>query len=167
MLAPIRLQLSQDLPLPNFRTVKHVPFTPREMFDVVADVERYPEFLPLCEGLVVTQRAAGEGSVAELTATMTVGYKAITERFTTHVTLDPDAGLIRVRHRDGPFTHLENTWRFEAAGAGCDVNFAIDYAFRSAMLQLIVGAAFDKAVRSYTEAFEARARTLYGARAGA
>lgn len=148
--------------MPSFRTVRHVPFTPREMFDVVADVERYPEFLPLCEGLAVLERRQGE-----LTATMTVGYKAITERFTTHVVLDPEAGVIRVRNLDGPFTHLENEWRFVAAGSGCDVQFAISYAFRSTMLQLIVGAAFDKAVRSYTEAFESRARTLYGPRAEA
>lgn len=152
--------------MPSFKTVRHVPFSPREMFNVVADVERYPDFLPLCEGLTVIDRKTGERGT-ELTATMTVGYKAITERFTTHVMLDPEAGHIRVRHLDGPFSHLENDWRFVAAGEGCDVNFSIDYAFRSAMLQLIVGAAFDKAVRSYTEAFEARARSLYGTRAGA
>ncbi len=152
--------------MPSFKTVRHVPFTPREMFDVVADVERYPEFLPLCEGLTVHERRTGERGV-ELTATMTVGYKAITERFKTHVTLDPTAGAIRVRHLDGPFTHLNNEWRFVPTGTGCDVHFAIDYAFRSAMLSLIVGAAFDKAVRSYTDAFETRARALYGSRAGA
>jgi coenzyme Q-binding protein COQ10 len=152
--------------LPSFKTVRHVPFTPREMFDVVADVERYPEFLPLCDELTVIERKAGERG-SELTATMAVGYGSLTERFTTHVRLDAEAGLIRVRHLDGPFSHLDNEWRFAAAGTGCDVHFSIDYAFRSAMLQLIVGAAFDKAVRSYTEAFEARARTLYGSRAGA
>ncbi len=133
------------------------------MFDVVADVERYPEFLPLCEGLDVIARTDGDG-VAELTATMAVGYKAITERFTTHVVLEREAGRIRVSNLDGPFTRLDNDWRFVAAGSGCDVHFAIDYAFRSTMLAMIVGAAFEKAVRSYTEAFEARARTLYGSR---
>jgi coenzyme Q-binding protein COQ10 len=151
--------------LPRFKTVRHVPFAPREMFAVVADVERYPEFLPLCEGLTVHERKTWE-TRAELTATMTVGYKAIIERFKTHVMLDPEAGVIRARNLDGPFTHLDNEWRFVAAGTGCDVHFSIDYAFRSAMLSLIVGAAFDKAVRSYTDAFEARARALYGSRAG-
>ncbi len=152
--------------MPSFKTVRRVSFTPREMFDVVADVESYPAFLPLCEGLTVHERRAGERGV-ELAATMTVGYKAITERFKTHVTLDEAARIIRVRHLDGPFTHLESEWRFAPAGAGCEVHFAIDYAFRSTMLSLIVGAAFDKAVRSYTEAFEQRARMLYGSRAGA
>jgi coenzyme Q-binding protein COQ10 len=152
--------------LPSFRTVRRVPFTPDQMFDVVADVERYPQFLPLCEGLVVHERKSGAAG-EELTATMTVGYKAITERFTTHVVLDRARHMIRVRHRDGPFTHLENEWRFTPAAGGSDVHFAIDYAFRSAMLSLIVGAAFDKAVRSYTDAFEARARALYDSPAGA
>lgn len=150
--------------MPSFRTVRHVPFTPREMFEVVADVERYPEFLPLCEGLTVLERADDEHG-SSLTATMTVGYKAITERFTTQVRLDPEAGEIRVRNINGPFSHLENEWRFAAAGSGCDVHFSISYAFRSTMLALIVGAAFEKAVRSYAEAFEARARALYGPRA--
>jgi coenzyme Q-binding protein COQ10 len=150
--------------LPSFRTVRRVSFTPEQMFDVVADVERYPEFLPLCEGLTVLERSA---SGDELTATMTVGYKSITERFTTHVTLDRAASLIRVRHLDGPFSHLQNEWRFTPANGGADVHFSIDYAFRSAMLSLIVGAAFDKAVRSYTDAFEGRARKLYGSPASA
>lgn len=147
--------------MPRFQTVRRVSFTPEEMFAVVADVERYPEFLPLVEGLTIRERNDA-GETTELTATMTVGYKAITERFTTHVTLAPSAGEIRVRHVDGPFTHLENDWRFVEAGNGCDVHFTIDYAFRSTMLQLIVGAAFEKAVKSYTDAFEARAKTLYG-----
>lgn len=146
--------------MPRFQTVRRVPFTPEEMFAVVADIERYPEFLPLVEGLTVRERKE-KGDTTELTATMTVGYKAITERFTTRVLLAPGAGEIRVRHVDGPFTHLENDWRFVAAGPACDVHFTIDYAFRSTMLQLIVGAAFEKAVKSYTDAFEARAKALY------
>lgn len=149
--------------MPSFRTVKRVPFAPDQMFAVVADVERYPEFLPLCEGLAIKQRAQRDGGVTDLTAAMTVGYKSITERFTTHVMLDPQARKIVVRHADGPFSHLQNDWSFaDAPGGGTDVHFAIDYAFRSPMLGLIVGAAFDTAVRSYTEAFEARARALYG-----
>jgi coenzyme Q-binding protein COQ10 len=132
------------------------------MFDVVADVERYPEFLPLCEGLAVESRApAADGSV--LVARMTVGYRAIREAFTTRVTLRPAEPAILVEYLDGPFSHLENQWRFLAAPGGCDVDFFIDYQFRSTMLALVVGAAFDKAVRHYTEAFETRARALYGA----
>jgi len=137
------------------------------MFAVVADVERYPDFLPLCEGLTVHERHEEADGTRLLEATMTVGYGAIQERFTTRVTLDPGNRQIRARHLDGPFSRLDNTWQFEPAAAdGTDVHFFIDYAFRSTMLALIVGAAFDKAVRHYTEAFEGRARTLYGTPAG-
>jgi coenzyme Q-binding protein COQ10 len=148
--------------LPSFRTVRRVPFTAEQMFDVVADVESYPAFLPLCEGLTVLSRTS-DGDATLLSASMVVGYGAITERFTTRVRLDRARGIIRVSHVDGPFSHLENEWRFVAAGGACEVHFSIDYAFRSTMLSLIVGAAFDKAVRRYTEAFEDRARALYGA----
>jgi coenzyme Q-binding protein COQ10 len=147
--------------VPSFRAVRKVAFTPRQMFDVVADVERYPLFLPLCEGLTVQERRSLEGRT-ELTATMSVGYGAIQEAFTTRVTLDADGGVIHVRNLDGPFSKLENTWRFVPAPGGCEVQFAIDYEFRSMMLSLVAGAAFEKAARSYTEAFEQRARTLYG-----
>jgi coenzyme Q-binding protein COQ10 len=149
--------------VPSFRTVRRVPFTPKEMFDVVADVERYPEFLPLCEKLEIESRTpTAQGSV--LVARMTVGYHAIRESFTTRVTLEPRLPQVLVEHLDGPFSRLENRWRFAPRDGGCEVDFSIDYEFRSMLLALAVGAAFDRAVRRYTEAFEARARSLYGAR---
>ena len=148
--------------MPQFSTQRRVSFSPREMFDVVADVERYPDFLPLCEALAVESRtASGSGSV--LVARMTVGFRAIRESFATRVTLDSAAPSILVEYLDGPFSHLENRWRFLPAPGGCDVDFFIDYQFRSTMLAMIAGAAFDRAVRHYTGAFEARARALYGA----
>jgi coenzyme Q-binding protein COQ10 len=132
------------------------------MFDVVADVERYPEFLPLCESLAVESRTpTADGSV--LIARMAVGYRSIREAFTSRVTLKPAEPSILVEYLDGPFRHLENRWRFLAAPGGCDIDFHIDYQFRSTMLALVMGAVFDKAVRHYAEAFEARARALYGA----
>jgi coenzyme Q-binding protein COQ10 len=149
--------------LPSFRTQRTVPFTPKEMFDVVADIERYPEFLPLCDSLVVKSRdEQPEGTT--LIATMSVGYKAIRESFTTRVVVDPATLTIRVSYLDGPFSHLENEWRFEPANGGTTIQFFIDYAFRSPLLAIVVGAAFDKAVRSYTQAFEGRARAIYGER---
>jgi coenzyme Q-binding protein COQ10 len=146
--------------VPSFTTQRRVPFTPKEMFDVVADIERYPEFLPLCESLEVESRTAtAEGSV--LVARMAVGTKAIREAFTTRVTLEPGAPAILVEYLDGPFSHLENRWRFLPAPEGTEIDFFIDYEFRSSLLALLVGAAFDNALRRYAEAFEARARTLY------
>lgn len=152
--------------MPSFRTTRRVPFTPRQMFDLVADVERYPEFLPMCEALVVRSRERrGDGQV--LTADMTVGYKAIRETFTSRAALDPVRLTVTVegtRDSRGPFSRLDNRWEFRAApGGGCDVDFLIAYEFESTLMQMVVGAVFERAFRRYTRAFEERAAAVYGA----
>jgi coenzyme Q-binding protein COQ10 len=148
-----------------FRTTRRVPFTPRQMLDLVADVERYPEFLPLCEALTVRRREREEEAEI-LIADMTVGYKAIRETFTSRVRIEParlEVVATGVPGAMGPFRRLENRWQFRPApGGGCDVDFSIAYELRSAMLQMLVGALFDRAFARYTEAFEARARIVYG-----
>jgi coenzyme Q-binding protein COQ10 len=148
--------------LPTFEMTRQVPFSAQQMFDVVADVERYPQFLPLCEGLVVRSRAE-QGSDSVLTATMTVGYGAIRESFTSRVTLKPAEKQINVAYLDGPFHHLDNRWRFTDTANGSEIHFFIDYAFASRLLGMLMGAMFDRAVKKYTEAFEARARVIYPA----
>jgi len=152
--------------LPSFETSRRVPFSARQMFDVVADVERYPQFLPLCEGLVVHSRER-QGPDTVLAATMTVGCGAIRESFTSRVTLRPEQCEILVAYLNGPFSHLDNRWRFREANSGSRIDFFIDYAFSSRMLALLMGAVFDKAVRKYTSAFEARAHALYDSSARA
>lgn len=150
--------------MPSFRTTRTVPFTPRQMFDLVADVERYPEFLPMCEALVVRQRER-EGETDVLIADMTVGYKAIHETFTSRVQLDPSRWQVVAQGAPeglGPFRQLDNRWTFREAPGGCDVDFFIAYEFKSIMLQMLVGALFDRAFRRYTDAFEARAHVIYG-----
>lgn len=152
--------------MPSFRTTRRVRHSPQEMFDLVADVERYPEFLPLCTGLRVLRRAADGDGRETLVAEMGIGYKAISERFTTKVTLDRANRDIHVSYVDGPFRYLENHWQFrpddaEPAGGGCAVQFAIDYEFRSLALGLLMGAMFDSAFRRFTQAFESRADTVY------
>jgi coenzyme Q-binding protein COQ10 len=147
--------------LPTFETTRRVPFTAEQMFAVVADVERYPEFLPLCERLVVSAREEGSTHTT-LTATMSVGYQAIHETFTSRVTLRPERREIDVAKIDGPFARLTNRWRFRDVPGGSEVYFHVDYLFASRLLSLLMGALFDKAVRKYTNAFEARARALYG-----
>ncbi len=147
--------------MPTFEMTRRVPFSAKQMFDVVADVERYPEFLPLCEGLVVRSRQE-HGGESVLTATMSVGYRAIRESFTSRVTLRPEESEIAVAYLDGPFSHLDNRWRFRDAGSGSEIHFYIDYAFASRMLAVLMGAVFDKAVKKYTQAFEERARAVYG-----
>jgi coenzyme Q-binding protein COQ10 len=147
--------------MPSFATKRRVPFTPEQMFDLVADVERYPEFLPLCESLTVRSREV-KADRTILVATMTAGYKSIHERFTTRVTLLPREHKVLVEYLDGPFRYLENNWTFRGVPGGCEIDFHIAYELRSRLLGLLVGAVFDKAFRRFAAAFEARARQVYG-----
>jgi coenzyme Q-binding protein COQ10 len=147
--------------MPSFTTRRRVPYTPAQMFDLVADVERYPHFLPLCEALTVRSREE-QADRTVIVATMVAGYQAIRESFTTRVTLLPTEPRVLVEYLDGPFRRLENRWLFKPVPGGCEVDFYIDYEFRNPMLGLLVGALFDKAFRRFAEAFEARARAVYG-----
>ena len=147
--------------MPAFETTRRVAFTPLQMMELVADVERYPEFVPLCEGLRVLSREAA-GNPETVVAAMDVGYKGIRETFTSRVTVDRAGLKVAADLIEGPFHHLTNRWTFTAAPGGSDVRFAISYEFKSFMLQMLVGALFDQAFRRFTEAFEARARVVYG-----
>lgn len=150
--------------MPSFKTVRHVPFSADEMFALVADVEKYPQFLPLCESLVVKSRE-GDPPGSLIVATMGIGYKAIRETFTTRVQLDAGARTIVVAHLDGPFRRLENRWSFAPRPDGSsDVTFDIDYEFRSPLLAVLMGSVFDTAFRRFAEAFETRAGVIYGRR---
>ena len=149
--------------MPSFETRRQVPFTTLEMFDLVADVESYPEFLPLCEGLRVLSRD-GDGDPRTLVAVMDVGYKAIRESFTSQVTLDRSVPSVRADLVDGPFNRLVNQWSFTDTGGGCEIRFFIDYEFKSMILQLLFDAAFERAFGRFAEAFEERAHTVYGRR---
>ncbi len=148
--------------MPTFRTTRPVKHSSAQMFALVADVERYPEFLPLCEGLRVLRRSQSGEGVETLVAVMSVGYKAIRESFTTRVTLDRPRLRIRVEYVDGPFKYLENRWSFRETPTGCDVEFYINYEFKSFALGLLMGSVFDKAFKKFTEAFEERANEIYG-----
>ena len=151
--------------MPSFETKRKVAFTAAEIYAVVADIERYPEFLPLCTGLKVLSRASVPGG-QQLDARMSIGYKAIAESFTTRVNLKPEQHRIEVRYLDGPFKRLDNRWHFiDLGGGGSEIDFFIDYEFRSPMLAVLMGAMFDQAFRKFSEAFEARARKVYGATA--
>ena len=147
--------------MPAFRTNRRVAYTPTQMFDLVADIEQYPRFLPLCEALTLKSREM-KGAQTVLIASMVAGYGAIHETFTTRVTLLPAEHKVLVEYLDGPFRRLENRWLFKPVAGGCDVDFFIDYEFRSAMLGILVGSLFDKAFRRFAEAFETRARSVYG-----
>lgn len=137
------------------------------MFDLVADVERYPEFVPLCDSLVVRSRAPAVDGIQTLVATMMVGYGPVHESLTTRVRLDRANMRITTSNVDGPFRHLENQWLFHHHPDGCRVAFSIEYAFRGFALEALVGSVFDRAFRKFAQAFEARADMVYRSPGGA
>ena len=147
--------------MPKFSTRRQVRHAADEMFDLVADVERYPEFVPLCSDLKIRSRET-RGDIVIIVADMTVAYKLIRETFRSKVTLDRAKMQILVEYLDGPFSHLENRWTFHPTGVqACDVEFYINYEFKSRMLGLLMGAMFDAAFRRFAAAFERRADEIY------
>jgi len=150
-----------------FETKHRIAHSADDMFALVARVEDYPKFLPLCEALTIKRGEQRERSEV-LIATMIVGYGLIRESFTTRVELDRETRSILVEYLDGPFSHLENRWIFKPLSDGsCEVDFYIAYSFRSRLFERLVGGLFDKAVQKYTHAFEARADKVYGRKARA
>jgi coenzyme Q-binding protein COQ10 len=149
--------------MPQFSTKRRVAHSAENMFDLVADVEHYPEFVPMCSALTVRSRTdKGEG-VSVVVASMTVAYKMIRQSYTSRVTLDRPNLKILVEYLDGPFQRMQNRWSFHPAGAdACDVAFFIEYEFRSRTLAMLVGALFDTVFRRMAGAFEARADKVYG-----
>jgi coenzyme Q-binding protein COQ10 len=150
--------------LPSFREERPVRHRAEQMFDLIADVGRYPEFVPLCKALKVRSRKVDEDGRETLIAGMTVGYKLIRETFTSRVMLDKPRLKVRVEYVDGPFSHLENVWTFrdESEGSGSRVGFFIDYEFKSRTLGALMGSMFDVAFRKFSRAFEERADAVYG-----
>ena len=149
--------------MPQFSTRRRVRHTAAEMFDLVADVEHYPEFVPLCRELRVKTRAKRDEGVEVLVADMTVAYKLVRETFTSRVTLERPKLQILVEYLSGPFSHLQNRWTFRpVTEQSCEVEFFIEYEFRSRVLAALMGAMFDAAFRRFAEAFEKRADAVYG-----
>jgi len=136
-----------------------LPYSADLMFSIVADVERYPEFLPWCTGLRVLSRGR-EGECDVLIAEMLVGYRALRERYTSRVVLDSAARAIDVVQTKGPFRVLENHWRFVPKGSASEVSFRIDFEFKSRLLNMVAGQAFEHVLFKMADAFEARAKEL-------
>ncbi|WP_210483014.1 type II toxin-antitoxin system RatA family toxin [Microvirga antarctica] len=152
--------------MPTFRSTRPVRHSAADMFALVADVERYPEFVPLCESLRVVRRSQSGEGIETIVAAMSVGYKAIQERFTSRVELDRPRLRITVEYVDGPFKYLENRWTFRTTPTGSEIDFYINYEFKSFALGVLMGAVFDKAFRKFAEAFEERADLVYADRVG-
>ena len=149
--------------MPTFSNKRRVRHSAADMFDLVADVEHYPEFVPMCKAMKVRQRtAAGEG-VEIVVADMTVSFKLVRETFRSRVTLDRPKLQILVEYLQGPFSHMQNRWTFRPLDdRSCEVEFFIDYEFRSRTLGMLMGGMFDVAFRRFAAAFEARADQVYG-----
>jgi len=142
--------------MPTHAEKRFLPYTPEQVFDLVADIERYPEFLPWCVGARIRERRDNV-----ILGDLLIGWRMVRERFTSRVTLNrPDR--IDVEYTEGPFRYLKNHWVFERQPGGCLVDFFVDFEFRSRMLQGVIAALFNEAVKRMVGAFETRARQLYG-----
>jgi coenzyme Q-binding protein COQ10 len=149
--------------MPQFANKRRVRHSAEKMFDLVADVERYPEFVPLCQSLKVRQRTTNADGTETIIADMTVAFQLVRETFTSRVTLDGPNRKIMVEYLKGPFSKLENRWTFEPkTDTSCDVGFFIAYEFKSRMLAVLMGAMFDAAFQRFAAAFEKRADAVYG-----
>ncbi len=144
--------------MPTHAEKRVMPYRPEQLYGLVADVARYPEFLPWCLAVRIRDRQADL-----IVADLVIGFKMIRERFTSRVSLDEAGRRIDVTYIEGPFKYLTNHWVFEDDPGGCKVDFFVDFEFRSRLLQKVFQPLFHEAVRRMVSAFEARARQLHGA----
>jgi coenzyme Q-binding protein COQ10 len=141
--------------VPTHAEKRVLPYTEEQLFDIVADVRRYPEFLPWCVGARIISRTD-----SELIADLTIGFKMFRETFRSQVTLERPKH-VHVRYLNGPFRYLNNHWRFRAVPGGTEVDFFVDFEFKSRLLQAVIGTVFNEAVRLMVRAFERRAMVLH------
>lgn len=142
--------------MPTHAEKRVLPYTPKQLYDLVADIERYPEFLPWCMAARIRKREE-----RLVVADLVIGFKVFRERFTSRVELDPENNRIDVTYAEGPFKYLNNHWVFNEHPSGCEIDFFVDFEFRSRLLQKAIEVLFSEAVRRMVGAFETRARVLY------
>jgi len=146
--------------MPRHSETKPLPYSAQQMYDLVADVGKYPEFLPWCAAARVRSREdRGDHEVME--ADLVISFKVFRERFGSRVTLWPDDMRIETEYLDGPFRYMKSDWRFKDTETGCDVSFFVDFEFKNAVLQGIIGVVFNEAMQRIVRAFENRAAQLY------
>lgn len=147
--------------MPKHSETRTLPYTPQQMYNLVADVGSYPEFLPWCAAARIRSRTPqGAGEVME--ADLVISFKVFREKFGSRVTLWPDDMKIDTEYLDGPFKYMKSNWAFTPAEGGCDVHFFVDFEFRNAVLQKLIGVVFNEAMLRIVRAFERRAAELYG-----
>ena len=139
---------------------KYLPYTAKEMFDLVADISSYPEFLPWCAAARV-RKEIQKGVIKQIEADLVISFKVFREKFGSRVILDASKFTIETEYLDGPFRHMHSVWSFNNSEQGCEVNFNVDFEFKNAMLQSIMGLVFNDAMQRIVRAFERRAADLY------
>ena len=150
--------------MPKHSETRSLPWTARQMYDLVADVERYPEFLPWTAAARIRSRSPGPEGAEVLEADLVISFKVFRERFGSRVTLWPERHRIDTEYLDGPFRYLKSWWQFrDLPQGGCEAEFFVDFEFRNAILQRVIGVVFDEAMRRVVRAFETRAQALYAA----
>lgn len=150
--------------MPTHHETKRLPYSAQQMYDLVADVARYPEFLPWNAAARIRSRRPVEGG-EEMEADLVISFKVFRERFGSRVTLLPGDRRILTEYLDGPFKYMKSTWAFrDLDEQGCEVEFFVDFEFRNAILQGIIGLVFNDAMQRIVRAFERRAAELYGAK---
>ena len=151
--------------MPTHAEKRQMPYTSEQMYALIADIGSYPEFLPWCSGCRVRERRS-DGVNEVIDADLIISFKVFRERFGSRVTLKPDESRIDVAYLDGPFKYLNNHWHFRPlSDQSCEVDFFVDFEFKSRTLQAIIGVVFNEAMRRIVRAFEDRAAVLYGTQA--
>ena len=146
--------------MPTHAETKHLPYTAQQMYDLVADVARYPEFLPWCAAARITRITPGDESDV-MEADLVISFKVFREKFASRVTLWKADRRIDTEYIDGPFRHMKSNWAFRDTPSGCKVDFHVDFEFRNAILQSVIGLVFNEAMQRVVRAFERRAADLY------
>ncbi|MBR9649815.1 type II toxin-antitoxin system RatA family toxin [Thalassovita aquimarina] len=150
--------------MPTHSETRHLPYTAQQMYDLVADVAAYPKFLPWCAAARIRKVTPQGDGTEVMEADLVISFKVFRERFGSRVALNPQALSIDTEYLEGPFKYMKSNWSFAAAGDGCDVSFFVDFEFKNAVLQGIIGVVFNEAMHRIVRAFESRAEALYGSR---
>ena len=150
----------QRLEMTSHSEIKYLPYTAKEMFDLVADISSYPEFLPWCAAARI-RKEVQKGELQQIEADLVISFKVFREKFGSRVSLDTSKYIIETDYIDGPFRYMNSVWSFEDTDECCEVKFNVDFEFKNAMLQSIIGLVFNDAMQRIVRAFERRASDLY------